>query len=186
MTSDFTRLERVLFMSLSKRQKILSAVFLLGLVGLVADRTILRPQGGPQAASADSAAPAPDTAVRSDNAPVAETPGARLPVAERLDRWLSGKESGFEQLRDPFSLPASWSETGAADREKTPDAVAAFLRMHQLQAVVMQGEDAGALIDDRLLMPGQSLDGFQLLSVGYRSAVFGRDGKQVVLELVAK
>ena len=41
-------------MSLSKRQKTLSAVFLIGLVALVTDRTILRPQGGPQAVSADA------------------------------------------------------------------------------------------------------------------------------------
>ena len=47
-------------MNLSKRQKTLLMVVLVGLVGLVVDRTILRPQGGPQAASAGGTETATD------------------------------------------------------------------------------------------------------------------------------
>jgi hypothetical protein len=172
-------------MSLSKRQKILSAVFLIGLVGLAADRTILRPRGGPQAASADAPASSQAAAVPSGSGPVAEKTPARVGVAERLNRLWSGQETGPQELRDPFSLPAAWSDTGAANKERTPDTIGTFLRRHQLKAVMMQGEEACALVDDSFLVPGQFVEGFKLVSVGYRSAVFERDGKQAVLELVA-
>jgi hypothetical protein len=39
------------------------------------------------------------------------------------------------------------------------------------------------LVDDSTLTPGQSLDGFTLVAVGPRSALFEGDGKQVVLKL---
>ncbi len=170
-------------MSLSKRQKVLLGVFLVGLVGLVADRTILRPQGGPSAASAHS--PTPSAAVPSGSATDDENSQTRVPLAERLNRL--GPDGGDDsvKLRDPFSLPVSWSDR-AANKEKIPDAAETFTRKHQLKAVVVQGEEVGVQIDDSFLVPGQGIDGFKLVSVGDRSAIFEREGKQVILELVSK
>jgi hypothetical protein len=169
-------------MSLSKRQKALSAVFLIGLVALVADRTILRPQGGPRAASADPLAASVGGAGPSGNLPAVE-PAPPLTVAQRLNKLVSGREAGSEELRDPFSLPPSWSDTTAGNEERTTDPTGGFVRRHQLRAMVVRGGEASALVDDSFLVPGQSLDGFTLVSVGSRSALFERDGKQVVLRL---
>jgi hypothetical protein len=166
-------------MNLTKRQKMLSAVFLLGVGGLVVDRTLLRPQGGPQAASA-RAQPAASAA------PAAESTPVRAPLAERLNNLLVGRETAPKDLRDPFSLPATWSETGPANGERTPDTVREFLRKHRLKAVVIKAGESCAEVDDTYLAPGGYLDGFRLVSVDQRSAVFAGGGKQVVLHLVVE
>jgi hypothetical protein len=67
-----------------------------------------------------------------------------------------------------------------------PDPAALFARRHKLQAVVMDGDQSYALVDDQFLVPGQVIGGFVLLSVGDRSAVFQGGGKQVVLELASE
>ena len=168
-------------MNLTQRQKTLLAVVLVGLVGLVVDRTILRPQGGPQAASAEAATDAPAAGA----APDQNTP-ARRPLAERLNDLLAGAPSGPNDVRDPFCLPATWSGTGGVAAERAPDAVRVFLGKHQLKAVLIQGGVSCAQVDDSYLSPGEYLDGFKLISVDQRSAVFECQGKQAVLELVVK
>ena len=186
-------------MSLTKRQKMLSAVFLLGIVGLVADRTILRPQGGPQAASADSGPQAPTVALGSpslpasssagspsDRVPGAEAVPARPDLAERLNDLLVGGVAGPNEMRNPFSLPVAWSDTAPRSGERTSDAVQEFVRGHQLKALVMQGGQSCAQVDDSFLVPGESLDGFELVSLDQRRAVFERNGKRAVLDLVVK
>jgi hypothetical protein len=170
-------------MSLSKRQKTLSAVFLIGLVALVVDRTILRPQGGPRAASADPLPASVGSAGSSSNlsAPP-QTPPAT--VAQRLNKLTGSQEAGSEELRDPFSLPPFWSDTTAGNEGRTADAGGGFARRHQFRAMAVRQGQSGALVDDSFLVPGQALDGFTLVSVGSRSALFERDGKQVILHLV--
>jgi hypothetical protein len=172
-------------MNLTKRQKMLSAVFVLGLAGLVVDRTLLRPQGGPQAAAAGSSAETPGS-TPAERPPRAESAPARAPLAERLNNLLPGRETGPNDVRDPFSLPDTWSETDAGDGARAPDAARGFSRRHQLKAVVMQDGEACAQVDDNPLVPGQWLDGFKLISVNQQSAVFERDGKRVVLDLVVQ
>jgi hypothetical protein len=107
-------------------------------------------------------------------------------VAQRLDRLISGKEAGSDTLRDPFSLPPSWSDTAAGRGERTPDSAEAFVRRHQFRAVVVRKGESSALVDDTFLVPGRSLDGFTLVAVGPRSALFERDGRQVVLHLAGQ
>ena len=172
-------------MSLSKRQKTLSAVFLIGLFALVVDRAVLRPEGGPRAASADPLPVSVKGGGPAANLPVGEqTPPAT--AAQRLDKLVSGKEVGSEEPRDPFSLPPSWSGTTAGKGGKTVDPTGGFAQRHQLRAVVVRGGEASALVDDRTLVPGQSLDGFTLVAVGSRSALFERDGQRVMLNLAGQ
>jgi len=169
-------------MSLSKRQKTWAAVFLIGLVALAADRTILRPQGGPRAASADPLPASVPGAGSSSNLPAPE-PAPPATVAQRLNRLASGPQGGSEELRDPFSLPSSWSDTTPGKGRRTTDASGGFARRHQFRAVVVREGQASALVDDSFLVPGQTLDGFTLVAVGPRSALFEREGKQVILHL---
>jgi hypothetical protein len=169
-------------MSLSKRQKTLSAVFLIGLVALVADRTIFRPQGGPRAASADPRPVSVGSAGSSSNLSASQTPP--VTVAQRLSKLAGGPEAGSEELRDPFSLPPFWSDTTAGNEGRIAEAGGGFARRHQFRAMAVRQGQSGALVDDSFLVPGQALDGFTLIWVGSRSALFERDGKQVKLHLV--
>ncbi len=170
-------------MNITGRQKKLLTILLMGLVSLVVDRTILRPQGGPGAASAEALHPSDQSVPLADNIPVLE--GERKQgMAERLNTIWPAAGTDFTQMRDPFSLPASWSDNGDGSGRAGADAAATFLGTHKLTAVVIDGRESYAVLDDRFLVPGQSVDGFVLVSVGDRSAVFERDGRQITLELL--
>jgi len=172
-------------MALEKRQKVFIAIFLLGLVALVVDRVFLRPEGGPEKASAGAfelyGVPV------STAEPVTGPPETQNPtVAERLDRLWSDQEVNEADMRDPFSLTKSWQVSAVASASPAPDETAVFAKAHRLVAVVMDGRQSYALVNDRVLTLGEQMDGFTLVSVGAKSAVFDRQGKQIVLELVSK
>jgi len=172
-------------MKLGKRQKVFLAIFVLGLLALVVDRTFLRPQGGAQAASAESlgageAAPPSSEAVNASG----KAPGAG--VAERLNQLWSGDAAALEQMRDPFALPPSWFDNVIDNGVRIADAVALFLHKHRLGAVVLEGQESYAVVNDRFLVPGQEIGGFRLIAVHDRSAVFEQEGKRAVLELAEK
>ncbi len=171
-------------MHLTKRQKSFLAVFFLGLVALVVDRTILRPQGGPKAASADGLQTGP-SAETSGNGLIHERTQKRS-AAERLDNLWPDPNTDFAQVRNPFTLPPSWFDNVRSAAGQMADPVAVFISRHTLAAVVIDGRESYALVDDQFLAPGQDLDGFVLISIGDRSAVFERDGKRASLELVNK
>jgi len=171
-------------MVLAKRQKVFIAIFLLGLAALAVDRVCLLPQGGPKQASA-SAFELYGMVVSSED-PVPEPAGQNATLAERLDRLWSDQDVNETALRDPFSLPASWQVGPVVSAPPAPDKAAVFAKTHPLVAVVMDGQQSYVLINDRVLPLGEQMDGFTLVSVGPKSAVFENEGKQVVLELVSK
>jgi hypothetical protein len=170
-------------MTLTKRNKTLLAVFCIGLIALAADRTILRPEGGPAAASAsysdDSGRPSGSPLVPEDQQP-------EIDMADRLGALWSGPTPDFEEVRNPFALPATWFETAGDAGERTPDVVRRFIRTHRLTAIGVNGGESYVMVDDQFLVPGRHLDGFTLVSVGDRSAVFENRGLQAVLELISK
>ncbi len=173
-------------MNMTKRQKTLLVVFFIGLSALVADRTFLRPQGGATAASAGLLQPAQHPVLPTDNIPTLAEPPVRPGAIKRLSHMWPNQDIAVEQMRDPFSLPSSWSDKVGDDNVRLSTAVARFISGHQLTAVVVDGRESYVLVNDRLLAPGQCLDGFMLVAVGDRSAVFEQDGKRAVLELVSK
>ncbi|MBN1509952.1 MAG: hypothetical protein JW955_24115, partial [Sedimentisphaerales bacterium] len=171
-------------MVLGKRQKALIVVFVLGLVALTADRVFLRPQGGAESVSGAEAGNSP-LEVR-DSAAASPGDEQRPTVAQRLDRVWSDQEVNDVGMRDPFSLEGSWLARPEKDSPDVPSLLAAFARAHPLGAVIMDGRQSYALVNDRVLKLGDQIDGFTLVSVGPKSAVFDRQGEQVVLELVTK
>jgi len=172
-------------MALAKRQKVFIAVFFLGLIALAADRVCLLPQGGPKQASANAFELYGVPVSTAD--PMPEPPGAQNPtVAERLDRSWSAQEVNEADLRDPFSLTASWQVSPPVDTPPAPDEAEVFAKTHPLVAVMKDGRQSYVLINDRVLPLGEQMDGFTLVSVGAKSAVFEHEGKQIILELVSK
>jgi hypothetical protein len=93
----------------------------------------------------------------------------------------------LSQVRDAFSLPASWlaevHPTHGPLSEQDPATM--FAKNHQLEAVVLQNQARGALVDDHFLVIGQELDGFKLVAVDEASATFEAGKKQVVLRLAS-
>lgn len=170
-------------MTLTRRSTGLLTVLFIGLIALAADRTILRPQGGPSTASASGSA---NTGLLSSNVPVLDDEPPEPGVAERLDELWSGKEPAFEQMRNLFALPETWFEAPGAAGERLPDEVARFIRTHRLTAVVVNRGGSCALVDDRFLATGEILDGFTLVSVGDRSVLFEREGRQILLEMIGR
>jgi hypothetical protein len=173
-------------MALAKRQKALIGIFGLGLLGLVVDRVFLRPQGGPGAASAETSEMYAVPASLADDAPAGSAEAHSPSVAERLDRLWPDWEPNAVGVRDPFSLTPLWRDSTPAGPSAAPDPGAEFAKAHPLVAVVMDGQQSRVLINDRLLALGGQIDGYTLVSVGPKSAVFERQGEQIVLELAGK
>lgn len=183
-------------MNLTKRHKILMAIFGAGLAALVADRTILRPAGGPGAASADPA----QTYAITQNLPFQASGDALAPanrshgmsLADRLASLAPQEETVAAQgtseaptgIRNPFLLPPSWFGGSEGADAPLPDVVARFVGTHRLAGVVKSGGECRVLVNDRFLVVGQVLDGFTLVSIADHSAVFERDGMRAVLELL--
>ena len=142
-------------MSLTKRQKTLSAVFLIGLVALVTDRTILRPQGGPQAASADPL-PAPIGGAGSSRATcprrAADAARYRGATAEPACLRSGSRARGRCAIRSLCRPPGPILAPGREGR--TTDASAGIRRRHQFRAVVGAGRAIGCPGGRQLSDPG--------------------------------
>lgn len=173
-------------MALGKREKAFAAVFVLGLGALAVDRVFLRPQGGAGTAAADAFATYGVPASPAEDTPSGPAEVQSPSVAERLDRVWPDREPNVAQVRDPFSLTGSWLGSTEAGASAAPDLLAAFAKTHPLVAVVMNGSQSQVLINDRVLTLGEQIDGFTLVSVSPKSAVFERRGERIVLELVSK
>ena len=62
---------------------------------------------------------------------------------------------------------------------------AEFLRKFPLMAVMTMGGESFAVVGERTIGVGQVVEGFKLVSVQQRKAVFERDGSRVTLALTA-
>lgn len=171
-------------MKLSKRQKVCFAILALGLGVLVVDRALLSPQGGPAGASAYSIQAPNEPAAEATEHPELQPPAVRL--SEQLET-LCPNNPDLSQVRDAFSLPASWLAEVHPGRGplSEQDAAAMFAKHHQLEAVVLQSQARGALVNDHFLVIGQELDGFKLVAVDEGSVTFEARKKQVVLRLAS-
>jgi hypothetical protein len=169
-------------MTLTKRQKVLVAVFVVGSAALLVDRVWLRPK----AASADSPTGSGANASSTASSPSSGVTPDKSSVAQHLDSLWPEREPNFADVRDPFCLPSSWSGVQKDGSGATGDPTAAFVATHPLSAVLAEGRVSYALVGDRLLTPGQEIDGFKLVSVGDRFAVFEGRGARVVLKLTSE
>jgi hypothetical protein len=174
-------------MRLSKQHKIYAAVLGLALAALGADRFLS--SSGPAETSAESYAVT--TSKTSHAAPTkvaaaaaqskgAEVPEDRRAISGRLDELarvagLSGGESG-----DAFVPHGAWVGSNDDGGQRAAlEKAHKFVADHRLTAVMEgNGRSVVAIVDGKPLRPGQTLDGFTLVSVSGRDvkAVFERSG----------
>jgi hypothetical protein len=182
-------------LKLTRQRKVFLGILGVGLAALAVDR--LADNSGPAKASASEYAierPAPGAAMMATPMPAlpgtpqsVEPPQARVSLAERLETAREAQQATDSELRDIFQ-PPPWQAVKptapgigvAAVAAPTP--AQAFERAHK-HLGVKTGSKAVARVDDKYLTVGQSFDGFTLRSVGARSAVFQKDGVEVVLAM---
>jgi len=190
-------------MKLSRQQKIYLAILALVLGALLVDRLFLSRQPAPAEAYAEPETVTVEASTYSDPLPgetIAKFPRSGVPamtdlpepnsqspsikLAKQLEILLPEECLDLNQARDAFSLPAAWlDELCAQNLPGQADAAARFAKSHQLKAVLIDGQNNSALVDDHLLIPGQELDGFKLVTVDKDSATFEAGTKQAILKL---
>jgi hypothetical protein len=144
---------------------------------------------GPSNAQAERPTPAAPVAERSIP-PLARTeseqPVDQQPLLHRMKALSEAADLDRIATLDAFKPPADWlPEVKLAEPLPTPEdqRVEQFKRHHKLSAVVTGPAGQCAVIAGRTLMVGQQLDGFVLVSIGDRSALFKMNDLEVVLSI---
>ncbi len=181
-------------MKLSRQRKISLAILALAVSALVADRAFLGGGStGPEQASGASPArvkarparpPAPPATAPPPAVMNALAPAAGQSLADRLRDYSQQRGIEPSGVRDAFVAAESWRPKPQVVEPATRPAAQApgFLQKHELMAVIT-GPKGSAIVDGKCLHVGQELDGYRLVSVGHRRAVFECDGEQVELRL---
>ena len=97
--------------------------------------------------------------------------------------------------RDVFRVPSAWSgidtkvkgDSSPASPPSIPDPLR-FQQAHRMTGVIMAGRRSSVMIDGKLLIVGQSIDGYRLRAIGKETARFeGVYGRAMLrLEQVVK
>ena len=191
-------------MQLTKKQKIAGTLLALALAAFATDRWVIG-QGGDDAAvvASGAAAARPGPARR----PVTRqsTPAAAAAVADgnvaslatrlenlRMSSAAKGQPLNLDSVRDAFRPPAGLVGSRRVETtDEQADAAGRFVERHKLAAVIKRQSGRGiAIIEDRTaaggsltLAVGQSLQGFTLVAVQDRVAIFRRGARRVDLRL---
>ncbi len=175
------------------RRTVAFSILGVAAAALVLDRTILAPDGA-------SAATPVETSTEAQTPPATEnlrvvtgspTPGiqpgpaAKGKVASRLSIALDSPKWTPDQVIGSLRPTPDWV---GGDDQKAGSAAAPgadFRSRHSLRAVMNARGDGGgvAMIDGKAVKIGDVLDGYTLVQVGARSAVFESGSLRVVLNL---
>ena len=171
-------------MTITKQQKVFIGIFVCVLVGLICDRTLLLPQGAGAETEQDIRIERPPvSAMTVPSLPT--TPAASAQFRERLDALLPNERRRLAEVRDAFTLSESWS--GAPRHEAEGSQASEFRKQHRLKALILQGQEQAAFVDEAFVRIGQVLDGYRLEALDENSATFvaegGPSGTRVVLAL---
>ncbi len=90
-----------------------------------------------------------------------------------------GEEEPVILEHDPFARPAALA--GAAPGSGASRASAASLGSAELRATVVAGSESMANVDGVIVKMGEELNGYRLVEVGDRRAVFEREGARRIL-----
>ncbi len=190
----------------SKQRKAYVVILALALGGLGVDRILL--DGGATGPSQTEASlsptptpgvtPAPGTipgtttgfapgSARASGASAGSPTARTMTLAGRLDKIAESESFDLAQVEDAF-LPASgWlkKEQPKARPVVKVDEVQAFTNTHKLLALVNNAHGGAAIINNQTVVLGKVVDGFTLIEVTKRSAIFEKDGRRVELSLPA-
>ena len=182
-------------MKVTLQQKITFGVLGLAAIAFVIDRATSSPtpaaahaminpaaKVGP-AARAAAAKPAANTAAVSDGL------ASLASFSQRLQQAADAEKVDATHANDAFVPSVQWAGTRHENDADTSERLAAanhFREKHKLLAVMLSGRGGGiALLDGKPLRPGQLIDGFKLVELHERSAVFTCGKTQVLLNAVA-
>lgn len=179
-------------MRLSKSQKVYVCVFGLGAVALLADRVFFGAAAvAPEAAGAGhQVAPPLREGTRELPLPLqADAPGPLVQedtLADRVRAVAEASKLHLVDVRDAFSpseaLIGQLQKAGPRGSQQSKSE--AFEQRHRLTAVMAGNAGGYAIVDGACVLIGQELEGFKLVSVGERSAVFqSKDAARVELKL---
>lgn len=172
----------------TKKHMLLAAAAVLAVAALVIDRAVigydLTEPSQASAGQATAASPALRQATHGAPGPT------KNPVAEHLESFSHQAWSGSgDGVKDAFRTPTHWFDQGRpADTEEPavflPDPGTQFVHKHRLEAVMMTGSGGYAILDgEKVIRTGQKIDGFTLVSLTKREAVFRSGDSQVVLAI---
>jgi len=181
-------------MVLSKKRKIYVGLLALAAIGLIVDRMVLAPS---EMAPAESVA-SPMPSRSEDSAPkapallqAARQTGARQAsgpsLAERLQALAEARDLELANVKNAFRTAEPW---GVELRTPKPAVIQddtarieKFCRDHRLMAVMVASDGGRAIVDGKSYRIGQQLDGFRLISVTERTAVWASGTRRATLTL---
>ena len=169
-------------MKVTKQQKIFLGLLGLGLAALTLDRFVLAP------ASAEAADDSASLLVSKEAHPAAPAPPALQkaptvnstagdPITHKLKALSDAMHLAESPARDAFVPAPAWSGGPGAPGMATRN----FEEAHQLSGVMLSGSHPAAMVDGRMVLTGQMVDGYKLVSVTKGAAVFQSGETQVTL-----
>ncbi len=169
-------------------RKVYVAILAVALSSFVADRLFFG-EGGttPQQASASSGdVPIVDALVLEAIADTVSQ-SEQLTLAQRLKSLEGDFGLDITEFRDAFMPSDSWLGKGPDSEGFAPDTLGSeFGRIHQITSILYLGDGKGSVIlDDQYVSVGQVFDGFTLVDLTDRTAVFQSGTETVELELVS-
>lgn len=155
------------------------AVLGLGVLALVVDRSMLKPE------SASAAEPATTAAAPAGPAePIAAaTPRPEATAVPSLSVRLRAAADGLDtgRVRNVFGSAADAAANDLAEANPDETAALAFQRSRRLNSIVGFGDRGAVQIDGEIVAVGQAIDGFRLVEIDRQGAVFERNGVRVYL-----
>ncbi len=175
-------------MTKTNLRKVYGVILALALISLVADRLFFGEGGStPQQASASSQDVHVTEAAVLDviGEPVLQSDQATL--AQRLKSLEGDFDLDISDFRDAFMPSKDWLGGGSDGDKFTPDTAGReFARLHHVTSILYVGEGKGSvIIDDQFVSVGQVFDGFTLIGITDKTAVFQLAQETVELELTS-
>ena len=180
-------------MNLTNKQKLYGVLLGVGLAALSADRLLIGTDIGPDQASAE---PAQAYAGWVDRLPglavvVAQpsrnTRNRDQAVGDRVAALARREGVDVSQVRDAFVPARSWlpeSEPIGVVKKASGMSPEQFRLRHQMMAVVITDEASFVVVDGKTLQAGELVDGYRLVEIRERSAVFESQGQAVELMML--
>jgi len=182
-----------------KKALLYGLIITAALFGLIIDR--LSREGVPAAASAPAN---PGAGIPARSAVVNATEASEGPILARIFEAEAPPASGPAErrkrgnLRDAFALTpqmrrlyekeslekqADAQKKAQAEKELREQEMDRFQSSHQLKGTTLQDGDAWAIIDDKVMRPGDRIDGFELKKIERYRVLMVKADMTVVLSL---